>query len=301
MKQILLKANNTYLFQLPKTYNLLIEETCKKTNIPEQNIILYHNGNILDKNNFYKLNQDINILDVSFKIKGGTEFPNLIYLFLNFIKLFNLNIVFLSILFAFQPLIEYIINPKSGVNIFDLIHFFSNEKILSYKTLTKEFLFISIIIFVFSTIPIFIIFKSKKEKCESFNPPMITLYGVFSLPFLLSIFICYLFKNDPNNNSLYILSGFIFIISAIIFIKKSINTLNDLDKENDNFQICYIPIIASITYIILKLIVLKTRNKDSGKFRDSLMIFTIFIITNLSIFSPFANNYMKYASGLTKC
>lgn len=301
MKQILLKANNTYLFQLPKTYNLLIEETCKKTNIPEQNIILYHNGNILDKNNFYKLNQNLNILDVSFKIKGGSEFPNLIYLFLKFILLSVLNIVLLSFLFTFQPLIESIINPKSRVNVFDSIHFFSNEKFLSNKTLTKEFLFLSIIIFVFSTIPIFIIFKSKKQKCESFNPPMKTLLGIFLLSFIFFIFICYLLKNDPNNDSLYLLSGFIFLISTIIFIKISINTLNDLDKENDNFQICYIPITASITYIILKLIVLKTRNKDSGKFRDSLMIFTIFIITNLSIFSPFANNYMKYASGLTKC
>ena len=75
MSQILVNANETYMFPLPNSYNDLINTISTKTNINTNSISVFHNKKLLTQEVFLNFNKEkINILDVSTKLNGGS-FP----------------------------------------------------------------------------------------------------------------------------------------------------------------------------------------------------------------------------------
>ena len=312
MKQVLLQANNNYLFKLPDTYTALVKETCNRVNIPEHQLLLYYNGSIVNKNNFIYINKDLNILDVSVKLKGGVNFPSVMKLLGVLISLSIVLVIALFFLVSFiLSVTTYIANGSKGntiiekiFEIFSSIKYIPKWSTLSSNDLSSEFLFFSLVIYIFSSIPIFTILSLKQKQCPSFKPPWKTLLLTFFSPFPLWIIFCLFVKSDTGNNpyisALYWVTGALFFASGIIITMMSANELQKWDKENNIVNLNYIPFSAGLAYFILRVSSIWRNNTNNFGWELAYIIIT-FMFTSLAASAAYVDAYMNYTSGLTLC
>ncbi len=181
MKQVLLQAKDTYLFELPQTYISLIKETCHKLKISEHDFVLYHKGMVVNNKTFRNINDDLNILDVSIKLNGGGDFPNITKLVgIGAVSSGFIVIILLSLLSFILVVTTYIVeSPKERkkglLETFDSINYVPLWKSLTTNDISREILFLGIVVYIFSTIPVFSILLLRSRECPTFKPPWVKL------------------------------------------------------------------------------------------------------------------------------
>lgn len=299
MKQVLLRANNTYLFELPKTYELFINTISDKLKSDSTYFTVYQKSKKIHKNNFTSLNEDLNILDISMRLQGGGDFPSVSKLLFSVIGLnFLVIVIKLILLYFILHFVNYTANPID----------FSNLQVQTLKNssmndiLFKEILMIGIIIFVFSITHVLSIVYLKSTQCPTFKPSfnMYKFLFIISISLIVSIII-YNKKYPPDdNNIIYLLIGIVFIGCGLFItyrlnneLKKFENNENNDTDENDLYKIV---IWGAIGYSIIRIISL-IQNKD-----NKIIILFAFISAVISATPSFIDSYMKYTSGLsTSC
>lgn len=307
MKQVLINSKDNYIFELPKTYDLFIKEVCNKLKVKKENINLYYNLTSINKNNFKEINKELNIIDFSFKLKGGSGFPSIMKLLAVIVTLtLLLTFILFFTVISILSVINYTVGKKTFLQIFEEINYVPSWNSFSINNHPIEFLFISIIIYIFSTIPLGTILYIKERECPTFNINWIYLAIIFLLPFILSLVLCILVKKEKGYNpylsSIYWISGLLFILSGVVITKILKNKIEkwENNEDKDTVNLHSIPFVATLSYILLRITSI-WGNKNSGFIKELFILFSTFLGTTIASLSSYTNIYMKYTSGLTKC
>jgi hypothetical protein len=309
MKQVLLQANDTYLFPLPQTYISLVKETCNKLKISEHHFILYHEGTVVNKDNFKNINDDLNILDVSIKLNGGGDFPNVTKLVgIGAFSSGLIVVVLLSLLSLILVVTTYIVeSPKERekgiLETFDSINYVPIWKTLTANDVSREILFLGIVVYIFSTIPVFSILLLRSRQCPTFKPPWSKLLLISIAPYVLWIILCISIKSDTgkdaDNTPLYLFTGGVFIAVGAIITTISNNSLKEWSHEDTSIDLYAIPVSATIGYSLMRFFSLFGNTKSS--FISGLMYIGLTFIATTAAAAPFyIDAYMKYTSSLVQ-
>jgi hypothetical protein len=284
MKQALIRFNKSYLISIPDTFKKLKENIINKIKTPDINI--YHKNTLLTNNNFNNLNDDLIILDISLRLKGGVEYIRLtsIVYYCIFSFLFILCLGF----FLFIQ-VAFIINKSN-----EQFSFYSLKEftILPENIMINEIVYGSIIFYVFSFLPISILII-KKLHCPSFNifsSIILTLVCLF-IPFIFLFWINK--KGNLQNTAMGLLILFIVFGCILNFI--SINKLTKLELKDSTDSVSddikNLVFLSIFIYMILKYLL---RNNHIGK----KYIFLLILFTFIGILSYYINIITKHIVGI---
>ena len=304
MKQVLINADKSYLFPLPDNYDELIKNI--KNIINTNDITVYNKSKILTKNNFDNLNDNLNILDISLKLNGGSGYPVITNIIFNMILSGFLTILFATFMFIMTCycISKTHLSKESGnkLNNFEFImnlNIFPNGK--GNSNLKIEYVYPFMVFYVFSIIPSIILLYTKKSKCPSYKPPYIPIYLCLFIPIFIISIISFISDkiNSKDYFSLYIILIVIFFTSGlinIIYSNKSLMTWEHIDisqnEISDDFYI--IPTVAVFIYCILRKLLI-IGNNDFGKMTIP-MLFMLFTFSYVGISSFYLDSLLKYVS-----
>ena len=292
MKQALIHFDKSYLISIPDTFKKLKENIINKIKTPDINI--YHKNTLLTDNNFNNLNDDLNddliILDISLRLKGGAEYIRLTSIIYYCIFSF-LFILFLGFFLFIQ--VAFIINKSNEPFSFYSLKEFT---LLPENIMINEIVYGSIIFYVFSFLPISILII-KKLHCPSFNifsSIILTLVCLF-IPFIFLFWINK--KGNLQNTAMGLFILFIFFGCILNFI--SINKLTKLELKDSTDSVSddikNLVFLSIFIYMILKYLL---RNNHIGK----KYIFLLILFTFIGILSYYINIITKHiVSANTLC
>ncbi len=104
---------------------------------------------------------------------------------------------------------------------------------------------------------------------------------------------------DSDNSPLYLLTGLLFIITGVIILTISNNSLKELSHETTENDLYTIPISATIGYSLMRFFSL-FGNTKSTFMSGFIYIGITFIATTIASAPFYIDSYMKYTSSLVQ-
>ena len=309
MKQVLLHSNDSYLFPLPQTYLSLVKEISNKTNLFENNINIYHKGKFVTENNFQNINENLNILDIRPKLKGGGGFPDFTTMVFSTVfqtiltSTIGTIIIIIIILTATYSLEKPELRTAGILETIGTIQFVPTTKTFDWK---REVLFLGIFYYIFAVVPAFSILALKSKKCPTFKPPWNKLGLFAAIPFPVLLVVCWAqMSTKPGTSSdpsiLYIILGIVLCLCGYNIMNVSNETLKEWEHEDANTDLYNIPIYAIFWYCALRFLLIWGNNTYGFAKGTFMMIATVLFVT-ISVTPDYIDAYLRYISSpFSKC
>jgi hypothetical protein len=303
MKQVLLHSNDTYLFPLPRTYSSLIREISNKTSLEQNNINIYHKGQVVTKTNFQNINENLNLIDISPKLNGGGGFPNFTKMVVTTILQNILTasigtfVLILIIMISTYSLEPPEIRSKGAIYTLKTLKFFPKFNNVDLK---KEFLFFGIFYYIFSIVPALSILSLKSQKCPTYSPPWSSLLFFAAIPFPILLVLCFIQKSSKPGMStdpsiLYMIVGAVFTFCGYQIMNLANNSLKEWEHEDSETDLYKIPSHAAVWYCLLRFLLI-WGNNTYNFFKGMIMIGVIFFFVTVAVSPDYVDAYLRYIS-----
>lgn len=305
---VILRDNNkTHVFDLPKTYNGLLQKVNRIFN--NSDFDLFYKNKIISSNNFENINESNNIININFRLKGGRGFPNFINMIINSIVniIVSLILGIFTLFFSFLMItysLEQPENRKKGViKTFETLKFFPpNWKDTNFFL---EFLFFGITFYVFSLQTLSILYQ-KSQKCPTFEVNWQYLGILTGIPFPILLILCFFQKSTKNGQIIdptiiYILTGITFFLCGYLITSQANKTLKEWEHENSVTDLFKMSFYAIGWYILLRTALI-IGNNNFGILFGSLMMIILYLFVSIGILPEYIDAYLKYISSpFSKC
>ena len=295
MKYVLLNSNKSSMIELPETYEQLlikINSSVIDKKLIDTNLIITHKGKIFKKEHFENLNEDINILDISYTLNGGAEYPNIWENIFIMVGICFFIIIIAMVLLIGTSYVIYNFEISNNIQFYDYIMTIYN--LFDEKNYwIKEFVNYSIVFFVFSSISYCSLLILKQNKCPSFTLPISIIY-LFAIPFIVLPSLLFFINKISFKFLIYFL---IILFSSVGFIIYGISTnllskWFHVDNKESTIDLYGFPILAIVIYFVLKLLVHSKQFDGSSIF----LLFRLLLCICLIMWVPYINILFTYIS-----